>query len=216
MKYYELKCPEMWWPELSSQWQMENVKQGIFCSVCHKIQKYYSSSEIDVHLSRFPKQQLIHFPFHTGIAIINKNIVDPLQEHWYPSGIILGDVYLSGEKLKDYNSMHSINPIDLRNGPYSAVNSCVECGTYSVKYKKSKNQNMYIMSYAINERQLLLDDIGTLYMSEKCTVHLLRNKSLPIKLEPIVIKDVPEDGLLYPTDPAHIGGIPIALAAETS
>lgn len=204
--YLQLSMPEVWACQHSLQWVRKLQSENILCGACTRVLPGRFPAPIDVvyNTSSYPiRSHHRHFASQTGVALIDKELLERLRPH-LPRVAIGRAVDLSGNEIDTHATIYPERAVDPRGGPPRKIQVCIECGT--IRAYPATSQPDRFVAFQVEGARSVIDRVGTIYVSEQVASCIPVDEFEPLFLQPIEVDAKPIDGLRYPGDPAWVLG----------
>lgn len=202
--YYTLDMPEMWSIGPDPKWIQRLVAENILCSVCQRLLHGWFPTPMDVQYGRPIGRANIHESCATGIALIDRRLLERLLPWLDLPGWAVGRaIDKDGNEVPTHLTCYADDVVEVRGSVPRSIRVCVECGTV----RAHNPDEHYLMSYNVGDRAVVMDRIGTIYVREDVARVLELSDLKPMYLTPTEVLDAPKDGLRFPSDPPRVRGV---------
>lgn len=203
MVYYDLALPEVWTCDPSPRWVLQRQRENMLCSVCERILPGWFPTPIDVVYSRPVQPYHILETSQTGIALIDRRLLDRLQPY-LPSVAIGRALNKNNQEIETHRTVYPESIIQRRHYPPRKIVPCIECNI--IRAYPASTEPSYLMSYQVADKPCVMDRIGAIYVSEDVAQRIDISDLKPLYFHAVGVKDRPLDGLRYPDDPPWVEG----------
>lgn len=206
MRFFEITGPDTWRVTIDRSWMDEMVASNVLCSLCHRMLAGWFPKPFDVRFARPIQSFNILEPYVTGIALIERRLLDGLLSLAPSCNWAVGRALnQAGEEIASHATLYTSPVIRVRRGPPFEIRVCPECGTVRTR-ERSKHEQPYLVSYDIADRPIVMDKIGAVFVRSDISGEIDPDTIRPFYLKEIPVRDRPVDGLGYHDDPAWLEG----------
>ncbi len=192
---YRLALRDDRWPVVDYEWR-DKVSGKMFCRGCGRILQALFPQPIYVKLSELPDGLSVGPVEGAAIGIIHVRFLHRLMDHI--NGFAFGDVYGRREaKIDEYRTWYPDRVILIRGSGAPQPRECQACG--GIDYRIVGDP--YVLRHQMGTRHVYHDDKCNIYVDD-WLADLVDWSDFPdLRLDPVPIRDYPEDGWCLPGDP---------------